>query len=46
MVKKKLLNNDLLKGENMKQDDIHEIVMDYYNQMNSEHRYTSFDYWI
>jgi len=28
----------------MKQDDIEEIVMNYYNQMNPERRYTSFDY--
>jgi len=28
----------------MKQDDIEEIVMNYNNQMNPEHRYTSFDY--
>jgi hypothetical protein len=28
----------------MKQDDIQEIVKNYYEQMNPEHRYTSFDY--
>jgi len=28
----------------MKQDNIQEIVMNYYNQMNPEHRYSSFDY--
>jgi len=44
MAKYKLANNNLSKVENMKQDDIQEIVMNYYVQMNPEHRYTSFDY--
>jgi hypothetical protein len=44
ITKQKLADNDLIKGENMKQDDIEEIVMNYYNKINQEHRFTSFDY--
>jgi len=44
IVNHKSANNDLVKNENIHQDDIQEIVMNYYNQRNPEHRYSSFDY--
>jgi len=41
---KKISKNLANKIIDIKQNDINEIVMSYYNQMSPEHRYTSFDY--
>jgi len=44
IVNHKSANNDLVKDENIDQDDIQEIVMNYYNQRDTKHRFSSFDY--